>query len=130
MNKKETPGEFLRRRRFEISAAMGRQYDPLSIREMAIKCDMNEFTLGRLEKDIGKPSRENMAKMAAIYGEVVYTVYGEPLPLPKDIDPKMLELVRKAKDNPAIAAVIEQAIAKAEELDHNKTVSFQRVTSP
>jgi hypothetical protein len=111
--------EFLKRRRFEISEERGRKYDPLSIREMAMLCNMNEFTLGRLEKGIGKASHDNLRKMEPIYGIEVYDIYGEPRPMPDDIDPNFLFLWEN-RDDPNVSAILEQALSKAKAIKENK----------
>jgi DNA-binding XRE family transcriptional regulator len=109
MNK--VAAEFLKRRRFEISKDMGREYDPLTIRDMAQMCDINEFTLGRLEKGRGTPSTDNMPKLAAVYGAEVYKVYGQKPPMPADIDPDFIELA--TSDDPNMKALYQLAMNHA-----------------
>lgn len=109
----ETLGQFLRRRRREMSDTEGR-FELLSWRELASRCilpdgrTVPESNLLRWSKDSGTPSSfDYVYSIARVFGPETFSILG------MDISPALAYLWANRRD-PNVAEVIEEARAAAE----------------
>src|SRR4030095_5960601 len=97
----ETLGEFLNRRRQEMSRAENRPYDePIPWSELAERGGIHYTNLTRWEKNKGMPMHfEDKAALAAVFGEEILKLPG------MEIDPHMA-WVFDNRDHPAVKAEV------------------------
>jgi hypothetical protein len=130
MENKILLAQFLRKRRAEISRSRNLPIDEqVPWRDLAIEAGVPENNLFRWKDGAGLPSYEYMPKLAHLFGAEVYEVTGYPPPMPTDLDPDFVWLMRH-RSNPNVAAVIAEARQKAEQrLKADRTVRNAVVTT-
>jgi len=101
----ETLGQFLNRRRQELSALEGRPYDEIiSWRELAGRVETSESNMLRWEKDAGLPRPQQLPGLVRVFGPGIYAailntsgVLGDMIAYESEI-PEMARLVREMED--------------------------------
>ena len=115
MTESETLGEFLNRRRQEMSEAEGRAYDePIPWTELAARGGVHYTNLARWEKGQGMPNHfEDKAALADIFGEEILQIPG------MEIDPDMA-WVWKNRRHPAVKAELKRMRREIQPQINNK----------